>query len=124
MADHRGNKIDRPQSVGIPGMIFRVVFIAFVTLILAAVVVQDYTDVLPLGLMNSQFERYRVFSALCLVFCLAALGVLVAEAVLGRPARSAGLAGFAHDSRRAGLFGHTRRFVDCDRLISRGPAGY
>ena len=104
MADHRGNKIDRPQSVGIPGMIFRVVFIAFVALILAAVIVQDYTDVLPLGLMNAQFERYRIFSALCLVFCLAALGVLVAEAVLSRPARSAGLAGFARMIRGALVF--------------------
>jgi hypothetical protein len=72
LSDHRGNNIDRPQNIGIPGMIFRAVFIAFVALILAAVIVQDYTDVLPLGLMNSQFERYRVFSALCLVICLLA----------------------------------------------------
>jgi hypothetical protein len=80
----RLRSVGRYKYVGV-----RLVFIAFTTAVLTAVVVQDFTHVLPLGLVNSGFERYRLFSSICLVACAAALGILIADLVAGRPARLA-----------------------------------
>lgn len=70
-------------------MIVQLVFITFVTLILAAIVIQDYSSVVPLGVVNSGREQYNLFSVACLIGCIAVLIVLIADVVGGRCGRLA-----------------------------------
>ena len=69
----------------------------FVAAILASIIVQDYTDVLPLGLVNTAREPYTQLANACLIVTSAIFVTLIAETCCGGRWRLAG-------AMRGGLF--------------------
>jgi hypothetical protein len=65
------------------------VAIGAVSAIIAAVLVQDHTQVLPLGLFNEGRSLYRALANLCLGLSLVALALLVADFLRSRTSRFA-----------------------------------
>lgn len=67
----------------------RIAFVAFLTLVLAAIIVQDHTPLMPLGLFNSGRGAYAAGSWGCLFFVVASLFVLSRELRSGHTSRLA-----------------------------------
>jgi lysophospholipase L1-like esterase len=63
--------------------------ILLVFVILTSIVIQDYTDVLPLGLFNTAGQLYTQLANACLILACASFVILLAEALRGQQWRLA-----------------------------------
>jgi hypothetical protein len=77
--------------LGPAGVALRLLFVAALAAVLAALWVQDHSGALPLGLFNAGRGAYAALSAACAVGAGLVLSVFVAELALGRPLALAGV---------------------------------
>jgi len=69
--------------------IAKAVSLLLISVILASILIQDYTDVLPLGLFNAERGPYDQLTNACLIVISAIFVVLAAEALWGASWRMA-----------------------------------
>ena len=68
----------------------RVSLTAVTACVIAAIVIQDHTSALPLGLFNTGATTFARFADACLLLALTALTVQIVELISGRLARVGG----------------------------------
>ena len=72
-------------------MTIRIVFIAFLLLVMAAILIQDYTGYLPLGLFNTGRDVYTLLQRLSLALVAGSLVVLSINAARGTLGKLSGI---------------------------------